>query len=57
MKPEYIFLTVATVAAVIWYSVFDKYEPDHSEDGADMTRYSIDGIPVDPEEVVFDEDL
>lgn len=58
MKPEYIFLTVATVAAVVWYAVFDKYQPDHSEFGADITRYSIDGVEVDPEMFeADDEDL
>lgn len=47
MKPEYIFLAVVTVAAIIYYAKFDKYEPDHSEFGADYTNYSLNGEPVD----------
>ena len=57
MKLEYLVVAVATVAAIIYYAKFDKYRPDHSEFGADFTNYSIDGIPVDPEDVESDEDL
>ena len=57
MKLEYIVVAVATIAAIIYYAKFDKYVPDHSEFGADRTTYSIDGIPVDPEDIEPDEDL
>ena len=57
MKLEYVVVAVATIASIIYYCKFDKYVPDHSEFGADRTTYSIDGIPVDPEDVESDEDL
>lgn len=57
MKPEYVFLAVATIAAVAYYAFWDPWRPDHSEFGADRTTYSIDGIPVDPEDIEPDEDL
>lgn len=57
MKPEYIFLAVVTVAAIIYYAKYDKYQPDHSEFGADYTNYSLNGEPVDTDIFEDEEDL
>lgn len=58
MKLEYFVVAAATIAAIIYYTKFDKYKPDHSEFGADYTDYSINGDPVDPDIFeVDDEDL
>ena len=57
MKLEYVVLAAATLAAIIYYAKFDKYQPDHSEFGADYTNYSINGESVDPDIFEDEEDL
>lgn len=57
MKLEYVVLAAATLAAIIYYAKFDKYQPDHSEFGADYTNYSLNGEPVDTDIFEDEEDL